>query len=120
MHPRSMRRFVPAATFFLAACATAPQKPEPQPVTPTPPAQSHSSILGGTAGDLVQLFGSPVLQVREGSSLKMQFRRRGCVLDAYLYPPSSGGAERVTYVDTRNQSGVDMDEQSCVRLLRMP
>ena len=70
-----------------------------------------------TAGELVQRFGQPALQVREGPGLKLQFRGP-CVLDAYLYPPDSGrGAERVTHVDTRLASGIATDQAGCIRAL---
>ena len=122
MHRPSMRRLVPAVMLAIAACAPRPQAAPPvaQPKIVAPPAQDRSGILGANASELVQLFGNPALQVREGSSLKMQFRRRGCVLDAYLYPPPNGGAQRVTYVETRYQSGADADQPTCVRALRTP
>ena len=115
-----MRRIVIAASLFLAGCATAPQKPEPpSPTTPSP--HSRSDLLGLSAGELVQRFGNPSLQIREGSGLKLQFRRRGCVLDAYLYAgPSGGGIERVSHVDTRYPSGADMNQQSCIAALQSP
>ena len=115
-----MRRLAPAAVLFLAACATTPQKPEPpSPVTPSPHRQSD--LLGLTAGELVQRFGNPALQVREGAGLKLQFRRRGCVLDAYLYVPAAGaGVERVLHIDTRYPSGADMNQQSCIAALQSP
>ena len=118
MHRPPMRHLVPAAAFlFLAACATTPQAPEPGPVAPPSP-QSRSDLLGLTAGELVQRFGNPALQIREGAGLKLQFRRRGCVLDAYLY--ASGGVERVSHVDTRYPTGADMNQQSCVAALQAP
>ena len=71
-----------------------------------------------TAGELVQRLGTPVLQIREGRSLKLQFRASSCILDAYLYPPASGqGVERVTYVDTRLRSGIDTDQAGCIAAL---
>jgi hypothetical protein len=117
-----MRRFAPALTLLVAACATRPEQPPPatpQPiVTPSPP--SRSSLLGLTANDLVQRFGNPALQVREGASLKLQFRRRGCVLDAYLYAPPTGGVQRVEHVDTRWPSGQDADQVACLTALESP
>ena len=121
MHPRSMRRLIPALTLFLAGCATAPEQPPPAPapqqpiVTPSP--QSRSNLLGLTASQLIQLFGNPALQVREGPGLKLQFRGRGCVLDAYLYPPPAGGVQHVEHVDTRWASGVDADQARCIAAL---
>jgi hypothetical protein len=113
-----MRRLIPALTLFLAACATRPQQPPAtQQTVVTPSPQSRSNLLGLTAGQLVQLFGNPALQVREGPGLKLQFRGRGCILDAYLYSPLAGGAQRVEHVDTRWQSGIDADQARCIATL---
>ena len=119
MHCRPMRRIAIASTLFLAACATSPQQPEPQPAPVAPP-QSRGDLLGLSAGELVQRFGNPALQIREGVGLKLQFRRRGCVLDAYLYTGASGGVERVTHVDARYPSGADMNQQRCIAALQSP
>lgn len=114
-----MRRLILASTLLLAACATTPQQqpaqelPPPQPVAP-----KARQLLGLTAGELVGHFGNPALQIREGTSLKLQFRGRTCVLDAYLYP--SNGALRVTHVDTRAPSGVDTDQAACIFSLENP
>jgi len=115
-----MRRLFPsAAILLLSACATAPQQaptPRPTPVTPAPVRES-GGLIGLTAGELVQRFGSPALQVREGPGLKLQFRGR-CVLDVYLYgPPQGGGPERVTHVDTRLASGNDTPQAGCIAAL---
>jgi hypothetical protein len=77
-------------------------------------------LLGLTANDLVQRFGSPALQVREGAGLKLQFRRRGCVLDAYLYAGPTGGVQRVAHVDTRWPTGADADQTACITALESP
>jgi hypothetical protein len=122
MHRHLMRRFVPALSLFVAGCATAPQQPvveAPATVTPQPP-RVRSSILGLTASEVVAHFGNPALQVREGTSLKLQFRSPRCVLDAYLYPPPTGGVQRVTYVDTRLPSGADTDQAACISALENP
>ena len=117
-----MRRLILASTLILAACATRPQQPEVQaPVVSRPSPQVRSTILGLTASELVGHFGNPALQVREGVGLKLQFRSNRCVLDAYLYPPGSGGAvQRVTYVDTRLPSGVATDQAACISALENP
>ncbi len=67
-----------------------PTVPTPAPVA-SKPQVVHSDLIGATAGQLIQLMGQPALQVREGPGLKLQFRGRSCVLDAYLYPTPSGG-----------------------------
>ena len=111
-----MRYIIPAATLLLAGCATAPQNPVEQSPTPqTPSAHVGTSVLGMTASEIVAQLGAPALQVREGAGLKMQFRSRYCVLDAYLYPPASGaGLTRVTHSDARLPSGADTNQASCI------
>jgi hypothetical protein len=122
MHRLPMRRFTPVLTLLVAACV-APR----QPVAPTPtpvvaaPQQVRTGLIGLTAAELVAHFGSPALQVREGSSLKLQFRSRRCVLDAYLYPPPGASAPlRVAHVDARLPSGLDTDQAACVSALENP
>lgn len=114
-----MRRLILASTLFLAACASRPQQ-QPAPVVPPPQAMvaKGRQLLGLTASELVGHFGNPALQIREGTSLKLQFRGHSCVLDAYLYP--SNGELRVTHVDTRAPSGVDTDQAACIFSLENP
>ena len=88
--------------------------PEPAPAAVQQP---RHLVLGFTAAQLMSVFGAPALQVREGPSLKLQFRNAQCVLDAYLYP-SGGQPPKVTYVDTRLPSGADTDQAACVAALR--
>jgi hypothetical protein len=76
-------------------------------------------LLGLSASELVGRFGRPALQVREGNSLKLQFRGRACVLDAYLYP-GQNGTLHVTHVDTRTVSGADTDQATCISALEYP
>ncbi len=113
-----MRRFLlPALLLLVAGCATAPRAVVP-PVQPGP-VQQRSSLSGLTAGELLQRFGQPALQIREGPGLKLQFRGRGCVLDAYLYgPPRGQGPERVTHIDTRFPTGADADQAGCIAALQ--
>ena len=120
MHCRPMRRILIASTLLLAGCATRPETPAEQPPTVTPVQPSRSDLLGLSSGELVQRFGNPALQIREGAGLKLQFRRRGCVLDAYLYASPSGGVERVSHVDARHPNGADMNQQSCIAALQSP
>lgn len=106
-----------AGSLLVTACATAPR---PATTTPEIPSSAHTrgEIIGLTADQLFQRFGTPALQVREGTSLKLQFRGAGCVLDAYLYPQAAANAPyRVIYVDTRNRAMVDVDQASCVTSL---
>lgn len=72
-----------------------------------------------TADELVRRFGTPALQIREGTSLKLQFRSSLCVLDAYLYP-TGNAPHRVTYVDTRTRSLGNIDQALCIRSLAAP
>ena len=118
MHRSPMRRLSLTLTLFLAACAARPEvpAPTPAPVTAPPSARPRSSaVLGLTAQELVGHFGNPALQVREGTSLKLQFRGRSCVLDAYLYPQNN--VLRVTHVDTRTLAGFDSDQAACIASL---
>lgn len=115
-----MRRILPfAAALLLAGCATrAPERPNENAGAPPPaPVKQTLSadLMGATAGELIRAFGTPALQIREGAGLKMQFRGRGCILDAYLYPTSQG--ERVTYVDARTPSGSATDGAQCAMSL---
>ena len=112
-----MRRLFPAFALLLAACASTPA---PQAPATTAPAAAddghdHRTLNGMTAGELIQHFGRPRLQITEGAGTKLQFAGPGCVLDAYLYPPGSGGGTpRVAEIDARNSQGGDVSAQSCV------
>ena len=116
-------RFHPlAAILFLSACARVPTEtatPTPLPAPPVPQARESGVLVGLTGNDLVSRFGSPVLQIREGNSFKIQFRGRLCVLDAFLYP-STGAQYRVTHVEARSLSGVDTNQSDCIRTLEYP
>lgn len=117
-----MRRLFPAAALLIAGCATTPQpqpQPQPRPVVPQVP-QVRSDLLGLSSAELVQRFGAPALQIREGPGLKLQFRSAQCVLDAYLYAHMSGGVERVTHVDSRLRSGAATDQIACISALSAP
>ncbi|HET6535786.1 MAG TPA: hypothetical protein VFG41_06350 [Sphingomicrobium sp.] len=116
-----MRRLILASTLILAGCAARPPQPQPVPQIP-PPAEPVSpqarELRGLTPNQMVSHFGRPALQIREGTSLKLQFRGRTCVLDAYLYPQS--GTYRVAHIDTRSPSGVDIDQAACIFALENP
>src|SRR3954464_5474885 len=114
-----MRRLIVVSTLLLASCATAPRPTTPEvPEIVETPSTARSGLMGLTAAELVGHFGNPALQIREGTSLKLQFRGRNCVLDAYLYPQNN--VLRVTHVDTRTLSGVDYDQAACVSALEYP
>ncbi len=116
-------RFHPlAAILFLSACARVPTDTAtptlPSVPTAQPPRES-GVLVGMTGNELVTRFGSPVLQIREGNSFKIQFRGRLCVLDAFLYP-STGAQYRVTHVEARSLSGLDTNQSDCIRTLEYP
>ena len=114
-----MRRFLALSlSLLLAACATAPRPAQPPSELP-PSEHTRGPIIGLTADELVRRFGTPALQIREGNSIKLQFRSAHCVLDAYLYP-SGQAPYRVTYVDARNRALADVDQEFCVRSLQAP
>ncbi len=114
-----MRRILLVTTLFAAGCATTPpQQPQPQAAPVTSQPQVRGELLGLTASELVQRFGNPALQIREGQGLKLQFRGSMCVVDAYLYPPRDrSGPERVAHVDARLRSGADTDPRTCAATL---
>ena len=115
-----MRRSLLVSTLFLAGCATRPAQPVAELPQQAPAGEPRvTRLVGLSTSDLVGHFGAPALQVREGTSLKLQFRGRSCVLDAYLYPNPSG-ILRVTHVDTRAISGADTDQASCISALEYP
>ena len=117
-----MRRPLIAIALVLAGCTPDPVPPAATPVPIAQPVQSPhvvGEVLGMDASQLLRMFGSPALQVREGVGLKMQFRGIACVLDAYLYPPPTGvGPARVTHVDARLPSGADASHPSCIAALQ--
>ena len=114
-----MRRLL-ALSLVLAVAACAPRPQEtPAPQAPSPSQQLEtSSLVGLTPQELVGRFGRPALQIREGSSLKLQFRGTRCVMDAYLYPSGGSGVLKVIHIDTRLPSGGDIDQAACVFSLR--
>src|SRR6478609_10514296 len=114
-----MRRYIPALTLFLAACASRPEVAAPE----GPSASPQSRLLVGmTPTELIARLGNPAFQAREGSSLKLQWRSPRCVLDAYLYPSAGAGGNelRVTHIDARLVSGADTDETACIFALNHP
>ena len=110
-----------ASPLLLISCA-----PSIIPTTATPAAAPRpmsiaglGTVLGQNAGTLATQFGTPVLDVREGSARKLQYSGAACVLDAYLYP-TGNAPHRVTYVDTRTRALGGIDQALCVRSLAAP
>ena len=111
---RAMRRILALALLTAAGCAQVPKEPVTPPVTPVVPQPRESgTLIGLTGAELVGRFGRPELQIREGNSLKIQFRSSRCVLDAFLYP-GAGAQYRVTHVEARALSGVDITQPACI------
>lgn len=128
----------------LAGCVSTPetytpaaQRPEtstrPPPQQPLRPAPSTGAfiapkvmnlsglegVIGRNATALVNIFGPPRLEVKEGDAMKLQFRGSPCVLDIYLYPLRPGAEPSATHVDARRASdGEDVDRAACVRALQ--
>ena len=103
---------------LLGGCAAAGGRPVTAPRLPlTYGNVGLERVTGQTAAALTQLFGEPDADVREGTARKLQFQSGICVLDAYLYPPSTGAEPRVTYLDAREPDGSTIDRASCVAAL---
>jgi hypothetical protein len=106
------------ALFVVAGCAATPKPVEtPARIVPAPAVRERGDLIGLDANALVERFGSPRLQVREGDGTKLQFAAGSCLLDAYLYPGPSGGVPRTAHVDTRSRDGRSMDQAGCIALL---
>jgi len=73
--------------------------------------------MGRTATQLTALLGEPAQDLRERTARRLQWTGPSCVLDAYLYPPASGGEAVSTYLDARLPDGADIDRASCVAAL---
>ena len=118
----AMRILLVPLVLTLAACGS--QTPPPTSASATIPSKlpaaqhQHSNFVGMSANDLVEHFGTPRLQIRDGDGTKLQFATSACVLDAYLYPaPSGQGLPRVTYVDSYRRDGREMNAADCAGAL---
>lgn len=112
-----------ALSLPLAACGGVVPPPAPQMVAPPagPPASAFTRpgpLIGTDARHLIQMFGTPRLDIRESSVRKLQFANARCVLDAYLYVPPQGKEPLVTHVDARTPAGADVDPASCAAALQ--
>jgi hypothetical protein len=125
-----MRYLAVTALVMMAGCTQTPppvRTPpialpgnKPAPYIP-PPAKIDKrglgDVLGKSVGDLKRMFGEPRIDVVEVSGRKLQFSGKACILDAYLYPDSKGGAEVVAHVDARRSDGAEVDRAACVDAL---
>jgi len=131
---------------FAAGCvavpsAEPPRDPGPRPQQPSQPQQPPPSrpqqpapqgfvapqilrlpglerVIERDATALLNTFGPPRLDVREGDMRKLQFAGEACVLDVFLYPLRPGAEPVATHVDARRPSdGLDVDRASCVAAL---
>jgi hypothetical protein len=117
-----MRIFIASGmALALSACAATVDAPPPAlAVTRSPPMAKTGldRVLGQNARGLTALFGDADQDVKEAQGARrMQFAGPICILDAYLYPPRSGGEGEVSYVDARQPDGKDIDRASCVAAL---
>ncbi|MEY4269521.1 MAG: hypothetical protein RLZZ58_737 [Pseudomonadota bacterium] len=115
------------AILLLSACggaATAPASSRPATVSTRPApaypgsATAPGSLIGRDARALTGLFGTPRLDMREGTARRIQFAGSACVLDLYLYPQSSGREPVVTHIDARLPDGRDTAADGCADALR--
>jgi hypothetical protein len=114
-----MRSRVLLIAVVLAGCAGTAPRPVAVPLVSAPIRPTGlQAVLGQPAQALIAEFGAPALDTKEAQARRLQFRSGICVLDAYLYPPDSGGEAKVTYLDTRQPDGRDIDRASCVSALR--
>lgn len=94
--------------------------PRPVVVTPNPvvrPVQQNM-VIGHSAEALSRSMGRPRLDVTEGAGRKLQFVGAACVMDIYIYPPSSGAAPVASHVDARSPDGRDTDINRCAQSLQ--
>jgi hypothetical protein len=137
-----------AALFLLplvAACVAVPstepprREPEPAPTQQSrqpPPARPQQPppqgfvapqilrlaglerVIERDATALLNTFGPPRLDVREGDMRKLQFAGEACVLDVFLYPLRPGAEPVATHVEARRPSdGLDVDRAACAAAL---
>jgi hypothetical protein len=80
-------------------------------------ARGVEGVIDATAGQLVQKFGQPRIDLAEGDARKLQFAGQACLLDVYLYTLEGGGEQRATWVDARNSAGESVDPAACIAAL---
>lgn len=98
-----------------------PARPPARPVATPPPIVrpvQNNLLIGHSADALARSYGSPRIDVTEGTGRKMQFAGSSCVIDVYFYPPTAGAAPVATHVDARSPDGRDVDVDRCAQSLR--
>ena len=119
-----LRRLALVLLALVSACAQSPERPEELPApkpTPSPAVQPREtgSLIGLNGAELTTRLGRPALQIREGNSVKVQYRGSRCVLDAFLYP-GARSEYRVTHVEARTLAGIDTNQEACIASLLYP
>lgn len=109
--------WVLGGALLLAGCGA--ESPPVKTLAP-PPAMPMASqygraqgLIGADARRLIEMLGTPRLDIKDRTVRKMQFATARCVIDAYLYAPARGREPIVTYVDTRLPTGQSIDISSC-------
>jgi hypothetical protein len=121
MQARAKQAAMAAVPLLLVSCAPTAVTQAPAPTAAAAPSALSvaglGAVMGQSAGTLTAQFGTPALDVREGSARKLQFSGPVCVLDAYLYPSEQGRDPVVNHIDARLPDGRDIDRASCVAAL---
>jgi hypothetical protein len=113
-----MRALFVIPLVLLSACTTSSPKPQVIPTVSVPMRPTGlERVLGQSAAGLTELFGKADQDVREPGARRLQYAGPFCILDAYLYAPGTGNEPVVTYLDTRQPDGRDIDRASCVAAL---
>ena len=105
------------ACLALSACATAPRAPAPAPVAPPPPPPGLALLINADVAAVTKLLGPASLDRSEGPARALQFVRPPCVLDVYLYPPTSGAPPRVRTAAARKPDGSRIDPGACLAMI---
>ncbi len=97
----------------------APGDESPTPSGPLPTdrelAADPNRLKGFAAGQVVAALGDPNYRRREAPAEVWQYYGPGCVLDLFLYDEK--GAQRVAYVEVRNQSAGQSGASACISQL---
>ena len=100
----------------LSACATTPAPPPAAPPAPPPP-PGLAQLIGTDAAAVTRLLGPASLDRSEGPARALQFVRPPCILDVFLYPPTSGAPPRVRTAAARKPDGSRIDPGVCLSMI---